>query len=156
LIQALLDEPLLKRCLIHSRLPQVLQSHRKSLPEAQGTIVAAVSDGIVTLNGEVASLIQKWLTGVLAWWTPGCRDVVDELVNVPAQEDNDDAVTETVRLALEKDLFVNATKVQVSTKDRVVTLRGMVPNEAMMQLAERDSWYVAGVKNVVNQLAVKW
>lgn len=156
LIKVLLEEPALKRCLIHSRLPNQLETHRKSIPEPMGSIVAAVANGVVTLNGEVPNLAQKRLAGVLAWWTPGCRDVVNGLVTVPAQNDSDDEVTQAVRLVLEKDLLLNATKIRVSTSDRVVTLEGLVPNGAMKLMAERDSWYVVGVKNVTNKLELKW
>lgn len=155
LIQVLLEEPALERCLIHSRLPHLLETHRKSVPEPMGSIVAAVADGVVTLSGEVPTLAQKRLAGVLAWWTPGCRDVVNDLKHLPAEKDDDDKVTEAVQLALEKDPFVDATKIRVSTRDWTVTLEGLVANEAMQLRAVRDSWYVAGVKNVVNKLGLK-
>lgn len=44
-----------------------------------------VKKGIVTLNGEVPSLTHKRLAGVLAWWVPGTRDVVNGLEEVPAE-----------------------------------------------------------------------
>jgi len=31
-----------------------------------------------------------------------------------------------------------------------------VPNETMRRMAERDAWYVLGVREVVNKIAVKW
>jgi osmotically-inducible protein OsmY len=115
-----------------------------------------VNDGVVTLNGEVPSLSHKRLAGVLAWWVPGCRDVVNGLEEVPPEEDNDDELSEAVRLVLERDLFVNSTKIRVATKDAIVTLEGLVPNPAMKVMAERDAWYVVGVKEVVNNIHVKW
>lgn len=36
-----------------------------------------VQDRIVTLNGRVPGLPSKRLAGVLAWWVPGVRDVVN-------------------------------------------------------------------------------
>ncbi len=126
------------------------------IPEPIGTIVVEVRDGVVTLNGEVPSLSHKRLAGVLAWWVAGCRDVINGLAEVPAQQDNDDELTDAVRLALAKDPFVNATKTRVTSKDGVVTLEGLVPNETMRRMAERDAWYVLGVREVVNKIAVKW
>jgi len=70
-IKALLEEPALEHCLVHSRQPQQLQAHRYGIPEPIGTIVVEVCDGVVTLNGEVPSLSHKRLAGVLAWWVPG-------------------------------------------------------------------------------------
>lgn len=156
LIKVLLAEPALEHCLLHSRLPQQLQTHRNGMPQPVGTIVVEVRDGVVTLNGEVPSLSHKRLAGVLAWWVPGCCDVVNVLTEVPAQLDNDDELADAVRLALEKDPFINATKMQVRSKDGVVTLKGLVPNQTMQQMAEHDAWYVFGVRDVVNKVQVKW
>jgi osmotically-inducible protein OsmY len=158
-IKALLEEPALEHCLLPSRLPKELENHRKTIPEPIGTIVVEVSDGVVTLNGELPSLSHKRLAGVLAWWVPGCRDVVNGLEEVPPEQDNqdnDNELTDAVRLALEKDPFVNASKIRVTTKDWIVTLAGLVPNQTMKQMAERDAWYVLGVKEVVNRLQIKW
>lgn len=155
-IKVLLDEPALEHCLLHSRLPNQLQTHRDGIPEPIGAIVVEVRDGVVTLNGEVPSLSHKRLAGVLAWWVPGCRNVIDGLAEVPAQQDNDDELTDAVCLALEKDPFINATKSRVTSKEGVVTLAGLVPNETMKRMAERDAWFVLGVREVVNKIAVKW
>ena len=44
---------------------------------SEGTIDVEVQDRIVTLNGRVPGLPSKRLAGVLAWWVPGVRDVVN-------------------------------------------------------------------------------
>lgn len=155
-IKVLLNEPALEHCLLHSRLPQQLQTRRNEVPELVGTIVVEVRDGVVTLNGEVPSLSHKRLAGVLAWWVPGCRDVVNGLAEVPAQQDNDDEIADAVRLALAKDPFVNETKIQVRSKNGVVTLDGLVPNQTMQRMAEHDAWFIFGVRGVVNKVQVKW
>jgi hypothetical protein len=49
--------------------------------------VVEVRDDVVTLNGEVPSLSHKRLAGVLECWVPGCRDVIDGLAEVAAQQD---------------------------------------------------------------------
>lgn len=155
-IKVLLEEPALEHCMLHSRLPHELQTHRDGMPQPVGTIVVEVRDGVVTLNGEVPSLSHKRLVGVLAWWVAGCRDVVNGLAEVPAQQDNDDELAEAVRLVLEKDPLVNATKTQIRSRNGVVTLDGLVPNETMQRAAERDAWFVLGVRDVVNRIQVKW
>ena len=155
-VKVLLEEPALERCRVHNRMPKGPKIHRKAVSEPSGTIVVEVAGGVVTLNGEVPSLSHKRLAGVLAWWVAGCRDVVNGLEEVPAQEDNDDELTDAVRLVMEKDPFVNATKIRATTKDSVVTLEGLVPSATMKQIAERDTWYVLGVRDVVNRIQVKW
>ena len=85
-IKLLLDEPALEHCQLHSRLPDQLQTHRNGVPEPSGTIVVEVRNGVITLNGEVPSLSHKRLAGVLAWWVPGCRDVVNGLPKSPSSK----------------------------------------------------------------------
>ena len=155
LIKILLDEPALEHCLLHSRLPQQLQTHRNHIAEPSGTIVVEVHNGVVTLNGEVPSLSHKRLAGVLAWWVPGCRDVINGMAEVPAQQDNDDELADAVRLALEKDPFIENTQIQVTSKNSVVTLKGSFPNQTMHRMAEHDAWFVFGVRDVVNKIRIR-
>jgi len=152
----LLEESALERCFIHGFVGGSVETVRKAIAEPAGSIVVAVNDGVVTLNGEVPSLTHKRLAGVLAWWVPGTRDVINGLEEVPPEEDNDDELIDAVRLVLEKDPFVNASKIRVNSKDWIVTLEGLVPTATMRQMAERDAWYVLGVKEVVNRIQVRW
>ena len=69
---------------------------------SRGTIDLEVQDGIVTLNGRVPGLTSKRLAGVLAWWVPGVRDVVNGIEVDPPEEDNPDLIEEAVRVALER------------------------------------------------------
>lgn len=151
---ALLQEPALETCSIRARVKNTMETYREP-PEASGDILIEVKDGVVTLNGQVPSLSHKRLAGVLVWWVPGTRDVINGLEEVPPEEDNDDEVTDAVRLVLEKDPFVNADEIRVSTQDYVVKLEGLVPSEEMKEIAEFDAWYVFGVDKVVDRLLVQ-
>jgi osmotically-inducible protein OsmY len=113
-----------------------------------GTIGISVADGVVTLDGLVPSLAHKRLAGVLAWWVPGVRDVVNGLEVVPAEEDDDGEITDAVRLVLEKDPLVDASQIGVATHRSVVTLNGIVRCDVERQAAERDAWCVFGVDAV--------
>ena len=152
--KVLTEEPALERCFVHGPVEGELTRIRKATPESAGSIIVEVIDGTVILNGEVPSLTHKRLAGVLVWWVPGVRDVINGLEEVPPEEDNDDELIDAVRLVLEKDPFVDASKMRVSSKDWIVTLEGFVSTEAMKQMAERDAWYVVGVKSVINRIAV--
>lgn len=120
-----------------------------------GSIEVAVADGVVTLNGELVSLGRKRLAGVLAWWVPGARDVVNGIAVVPDEEDSPDAIEEAVRLALEKNPFVDAMQIRVGVRHAVVRLTGTVPTESERDMAEFDAWYVFGVDDVVNEIIVR-
>ena len=128
---------------------------REPVNERNGWIEVAVQDGVVTLWGQVISLSHMRLAGVLAWWSRGCRCVVNELVVAPAEADRDDEITEALMLVLETDPFVDAAQVSAHTQDRVVTLEGCVNNERTRRQAERDAWYVQGVEDVVNHISLR-
>jgi osmotically-inducible protein OsmY len=151
--RVLLEEPAFERCLVGITGPVVPAPEPGS--ESRGSITFEVQDGVVTLNGAVPSLTHKRLAGVLAWWVPGARDVINGLEEVPPEQDNDDELTDCVRIVLEKDPFVNASRIRVSAREWVVTLEGLVPTQAMKEMAERDAWYVLGVKSVSNRIAVE-
>jgi osmotically-inducible protein OsmY len=112
-------------------------------------------EGVVTLDGVVASLSHKRLAGVLAWWAPGTRDVINGLEVDPPEQDNDDEIVEALRLVFEKDPLVNAHTVQVASHDSIVTLSGIAANEKERSAAEHDAWCVFGVNKVINQLVVR-
>lgn len=152
---ALLQEPAFSDC----RLLEVTSGGTETVQDPaasrQGEITFEVVDGVVTLNGAVPGLGHKRLAGVLAWWVPGSRDVINGLADTPREEDNDDEITDAVRIALEKDPFVDAGQVRAETRDAVVTLRGQVPTDSERHMAEADAWYVFGVDRVVNELEVR-
>ena len=113
-----------------------------------------VSDGVVTLDGSVPGLASKRLAGVLAWWIPGSRDVVNGMAVEPEEEDGPDRIEEAVRIALEKDPYVDASQVKVGVRLRIVRLTGSLPNESQRHMAEMDAWYVFGIDDVVNEIEV--
>ena len=117
-------------------------------------IEVVVDDGVVTLSGRVPSLSHKRLAGVLTWWVPGTRDVINDLEVWPPEEDNDDEITSAVILALGKDPLVDADQVHVLTRDRAVALSGVVAGAKQKEAAEDDAWCVFGVNEVMNRLAV--
>jgi osmotically-inducible protein OsmY len=107
------------------------------------------------LAGDVAGLGRKRLAGVLAWWVPGSRDVINGLGVTPPERDGDEAITDAVRQVPERDPLVDATMTEMGTRQAVVTLLGSVPSATQRDCAEADAWYVLGVDDVVNRLDVQ-
>jgi osmotically-inducible protein OsmY len=149
---ALLAENLLGSCAIWAIVKGKPEVVRETDQGMEGSIDVEVNDGVVVLNGAVPSLSAKRLAGVLAWWVPGSRDVINGIEVSPPEEDNDDEVTDAVRLVLEKDPFVNASQIRVSCSAYTVTLEGIVKNGLQRQIAEADAWYVFRVDRVTNLL----
>ncbi|HEX5084031.1 MAG TPA: BON domain-containing protein, partial [Blastocatellia bacterium] len=111
-------------------------------------------EGVVLLEGQAPSLSHKRLAGVLAWWVPGSRDVLNCLEVVPPEEDNDGEITDAVKLILDKDPFVDDVEILVTARNRVVTLDGAVRSEGEKGMAEFDAWFVFGVDKVINKIQV--
>jgi osmotically-inducible protein OsmY len=150
---ALLQEPAFGDFAIRRRLGERIEPVREP-PEPRGTIELKVEEGVVTLNGQVPNLDDKRLAGVLAWWVPGSRDVINGIAVEPPEQDSDVAILEAVRLVLEKDPFVDASQIRVGVKNALVRLTGLVPTEAEREMAEFDAWYVFGVDKVDNRIEV--
>ncbi|MBI4512257.1 MAG: BON domain-containing protein [Deltaproteobacteria bacterium] len=142
-------------CTILSRERGRVEVVRTAVVSSQWTIEVSVDEGVVTLDGDAPSLAHKRLAGVMAFWVPGSRDVVNGLGVLPPEEDSDEEVNEGVRLALEKDPFLDAVDIRSTVQRRVVTLRGVAHSDAQKEMAEMDAWAVFGVDFVVNELVVR-
>lgn len=151
---ALVQEAVFYEYTIKALVKDAWETVREAPGAPAGVIEVEVSAGVVTLNGWVGSLSHKRMAGVLAWWVPGSRDVVNGMEVEPSEEDNDDEVTDAVRLVLEKDPFVNASQIRVSCRDFTVTLQGVVTKPLEKEMAEADAWFVFRVGKVVNQIQV--
>lgn len=119
-----------------------------------GRLLFEVDSGIVTLNGEAPGLASKRLAGLLAWWVPGSRDVVNGLAVEPPEEDAPIRIEESVHIALEKDRFVDASQIRVGVRHTTVRLTGLVQTESERAMAENDAWYIFGVDKIVNEIEV--
>jgi osmotically-inducible protein OsmY len=152
----LLDARELKNCTLRTmRKGEAITLQEVRGEDASGDILASVKDGVVKLDGWVISLSHIRLAGVLAWWVPGCRDVVDRLDVLPPEQDNDDEVSDALSLVLEMDPMIpDPGQIRIHTDHRVVTLDGLVGTQTEKNRAEQDAWCLFAVDKVVNRLAV--
>jgi osmotically-inducible protein OsmY len=152
---ALLQEPILQNCSILVKRKGRFETVREASVKPCGTIRVSVDDGVVLLDDHVTTLTQKRVAGVLAWWVPGSRDVINGMAVEPPQEDSDEELAKAVRVALKKDPFINADRIRITADRGAVMLEGSVPTPAQKDMAEFDAWYVFGVDKVVNKLEVR-
>jgi len=148
------DEPAFRQLKLKEREGGKVKLVRDAFEEARGEIEFEVKKGVVILNGSVPGLVTKRLAGVLAWWVPGARDVVNGIAVEPPEEDTPDEIEEAVRIALDKDPFVDASQVRVGVRHRTVRLTGSVHSREARDAAEWDAWYVFGVDDVINELEI--
>jgi len=151
-----LDTLELKNCTLRvMKKGRIITLHQAGVDNSSGDIWVSVSEGVVTLDGWVISLSHKRMAGVLAWWVPGCRDVVDGLEVVPQEQDNDGEVNEALSLVLEMDPMIpHPDQIRVHASNHVVTLEGLVSTQTQKARAEQDAWCLFAVDNVINHLAV--
>jgi osmotically-inducible protein OsmY len=151
--RALLQQPELRNCTLRQdnrgRVEMVQEGHGDW---PSGEIEFAVGDGVLTLDGKVISLSHKRMIEAIAWWTPGCRHVVNGLQVVPAEEDNDDELADAIRLVLEMDPLVHADQIGIRAERGVVTLAGVLQRDEERRMAEMDAWSVWGVADVRNEI----
>jgi osmotically-inducible protein OsmY len=143
-----------RNCTVRSQASERELVLREGNGDCVGDVTIAVSDGVISLEGHVISVPHRLFAGVLAWWTPGRRDVVNALELQPDYEERDDEVTEALGLVLEADPAIDASQIRPGCEDWVVTLDGSVPSEEQKRRAEMDAWYLSGVDKVVNRLQV--
>ncbi|HEX5515083.1 MAG TPA: BON domain-containing protein, partial [Gammaproteobacteria bacterium] len=133
----------------------VISTRRDELPTDRDAIAVEVQDSQVRLYGQANSLSHRRLAEVTVWWVPGTADVENRIRVQPPQRDSDEEITEIVRLVFDKDPTLDAQNIQITTRDRVVTLAGVVNSEAHLHIAEQDCWYIPGVHQVQNQLQIR-
>lgn len=150
----LLGQPEFRNCTIRIHANEREEVLRAANEDGVGDIEIAVTDGVIALEGRVISQPHRLFAGVLAWWTPGRRDVVNALAVHPACEESDVEVAEALRLVLEADPEIDAAQVRPACEKWVVTLEGNVPTEEQKRRAELDAWYLSGVDRVINHLQV--
>jgi osmotically-inducible protein OsmY len=151
----LLEERSFRDLELHEREDEKDTLVRGTPSNARGSIDFEVKDGVITLNGCVPGLTAKRLAGVMAWWVPGARDVINGIAVEPREDDGPDLIAEAVRIILEKDPFVDAGQIRVGVRRTLVRLTGLVPTETERNAAERDAWCVFGVDNVINEIEVR-
>ena len=133
---------------------QTVKAGRQTPRGSADHIELLVQEGVVTLGGQVESYAHKALAGVLAWWRRGTRNVVNNLMVDHPMDDPDGEMTDALRMVLEKDRLVSMAQIRAICRDFTATLTGAVKSEVERRLAEADAWYLFGVNEVDNRLAV--
>jgi osmotically-inducible protein OsmY len=155
LLDAFMQEPTLRDCALSVRDNGATRGVRAAADPQAGHIDVVVHDGVVELYGRTLSLSHKRLVDALAWWVPGVCDVVNEVEVVPPEADNEGEIADAVRIVLEKDPLVHADQIGVRVHSHTVTLTGLAGTTQERHMAELDAWYLTGVDDVINEIAVR-
>lgn len=145
MVEALATEPAFRDIRIYAS---------PATPTTGQWIKVTVEACVVRLDGQIGSLSHRRLAEVIAWWVPGSCDVHNHLRVQPAEQDNDDEISDAILMVLEKDPLLHAENIHAVTVNRIVTLNGYVHGQEQRRMAVYDCWYVPGVHDVQDHLRV--
>jgi hyperosmotically inducible protein len=125
-------------------------------------------DKVVTLSGTVDDDAARTEAAALARGTEGVTDVVDNMTvsqaaapqsaeggSTVGRKMDDAAITAAVKSKLMVDSLVGGLKIDVDTKDGVVSLSGPVKSQTEKDTAVRIARETSGVKDVQDNLIVQ-
>jgi len=127
-------------------------------------ITASVKDGVVTLEGTVASPYEKDLATTILKRSSQVRKVENHLqvelwrdpgTRKKALPLSDELLHQHVQAELRQDNRIKADGVRIRVTNGTVTLDGTVPTFHQKQLAKEDTRNVVGVAWVINYLVIK-
>jgi osmotically-inducible protein OsmY len=127
-------------------------------PSVEATAVGVtVTDGIVTLRGDVGTYREKQTAERVVLGVYGVKGVANDLVVRPVNgyERTDSDIAQSAVAALQLNYVVPRNKVTVSVADGWLTLKGQVIWQFQKDAAARAVRDLAGVLGVSNQIAIQ-
>lgn len=119
------------------------------------TVGVSVTDGAVTLSGEVGSYPEKLRAEKAVQRVAGVHGVAQEMtVRSPYVEVNDTDIAREAGHALENAVDIAAHAVQAMVHGHVITLTGTVPWAYQREAAGRAVRHLKGVHDVLNRVTV--
>jgi osmotically-inducible protein OsmY len=123
-------------------------------PTSNLEAIVKVDDGIVTLSGQVDSLVVKNLAGEATGTVRGVRAIVNHL-EVKEANRSDDVIDGDLARLFSLHHPEQSDVIQYRVNDGVVTLLGTVRSFSLKRVAEKTASMVRGVRSVLNDLRVE-
>ena len=125
---------------------------QRELPYSSEHITVTVSDGWVTLEGDLEWHYQRDRAERAVQRVRGVKGVTDLITLKPRATPFE--IRQRIEEALKRRAALDATSISVETNGSEVTLRGTVRSWAERYQAERAAWAAPGVTRVENRLMV--
>ncbi len=119
------------------------------------SIDTEVSEGIVSLSGNVTNLLAKKRAEKVAMAVRGVKGVVN-LIEVSPEPRDDLALANDINTALRDQAATESYEVNVAVNEGDVVLNGTVDSRAEKRLSEQVAAGVKGVKSVQNNISIDY
>jgi osmotically-inducible protein OsmY len=118
----------------------------------QGAVTPEVTDGWVTLSGQVRNHFQRHAAEFAVRRVDGVLGISNkiEITSDPIPSD----VADRINKALRRNAIIDDSSITVSNVDRTIYLDGTVGSSAARRAAEDVAWGAPGVADVVDRLMV--
>jgi osmotically-inducible protein OsmY len=125
-------------------------------PSVDSHLTVSAVDGVVTLEGDVASIPERLAAVGAAEGVWGVKDVIDHTVvrSAGASGANDAELARAATTMLEWSVDVPLGAVTVEVNQRKVTLTGVVTWDYQRRAAARAVRYIRGITGVDNKIAI--
>jgi osmotically-inducible protein OsmY len=118
-------------------------------------IGVSVTDGVVTLTGEVSSYAERWNAERAVERIAGVRGIANEIEVKLTGERSDVDIAKAAVNALKWNTLVPDDRITVKVENGWVTLKGEVDHDYERRAAERAVRYLPGVRGITNLVTVK-
>jgi len=142
------------------RSDQVLQATVSDellfIPSVDSHLAVSAVDGVVTLEGDVASVPERLAAVEAAGGVWGVHNVIDHTVvrSAGASGANDGELARAATSMLEWTVDVPANAVTVEVDERKITLTGVVTWDFQREAAARAVLYIRGITGVDNKIGI--